>query len=726
MLALSATLLLLSGNWSSARAIANGTAAPDTALDRATVWVGGCSGTLVAPDLVLTAGHCLPARPAIPAGEEFRTFSNPERPDRFYRFAPGGGIQIIVDDQWNAVCASTDPSCFRTTAVEYALPGLTDMALVRLQRPVPASAATPISIVTTLSYLSDPSGWLRPLTLLVAGWGNDQTGFPSANLRQGLATNATFPCSVAAYMICSQSADGSGTRNGDSGGPLYWTDSAGTRKVLGVLQMFDSSNGSDHKATFYRGGANYDSLPYPNLGDWLERMVYGREGHTAFLFAANPTSADHYVSRDYAANPSGRLAHVERTSPGVYRARFEGLRHTPEREPRVAFVTAYGFGSSYCKLRDASAADSIEVRCFDASGAPADSWFSLLSDFSDTDFLIRAPRLVEPSVTLARASIRRLAPGLYDVTPTAWTGGAWKNVIVTAEGPGSARCHADYWWSNSARVRCVDHAGGAVDSGFTLGATAGNDSSYALGHWPTTSSYTSDSSFSSVASSSSAPTITHGAAPGVYLVAFAGAPRNIGGNVQVTAYGSTTNHCKVGSWGQDNASVFCFDAAGNPADTRFVVRYVDPLDVGRRVTVQLNQLRATSSDSCGGLDMYGSLRFLAGATGSVTIPRVDDADVRRFAPPVALTARSTPGARYVDAELDVRDDDDFLCGGGDDVVDLVPHPEVQDLRIRIDLQAHTVEMLDSVYPTIGGVGNWTTDGRNGNETAQADFTVMVS
>jgi len=270
----------------------------------------------------------------------------------------------------------------------------------------------------------------------------------------------------------------------------------------------------------------------------------------------------------------------------------------------------------------------------------------------------------------------------------------------------------------------VNHSGTLVDSGFTLAATPGGDSSYAWGSQPTTDSYTATGSYSGIASSAALPTIRR-AATGAYTVSFAGAPRNVGGNVQVAAYGTTANHCKVAGWGEDSAQVRCFDTAGNAADAQFVVRYVDPLDTGRRLTVQLNELRATSSDSCGGMDMYGSLRFLAGASGSVAIPRVTDADVRRFAPPLALTARSAPGARYVDIELAVRDEDDWLCGGGDDEVDLVPHPDVRDLRVRVDLQAHTVQMLDSAEPVLGGLANWWSDGRDGQETGKADFTVSV-
>lgn len=51
-----------------------------------------------------------------------------------------------------------------------------------------------------------------------------------------------------------------------------------------------------------------------------------------------------------------------------------------------------------------------------------------------------------------------------------------------------------------------------------------------------------------------------------------------GGHVQVTAYGSTPDNCKVQGWvtgGADfSATVRCFNAAGSPADNRFDLLFV--------------------------------------------------------------------------------------------------------------------------------------------------------
>ncbi|WP_110240102.1 hypothetical protein [Nocardioides gilvus] len=59
---------------------------------------------------------------------------------------------------------------------------------------------------------------------------------------------------------------------------------------------------------------------------------------------------------------------------------------------------------------------------------------------------------------------------------------------------------------------------------------------------------------------------------GYYAVRFTGVDLG-SGSVHVTAYGSSSDTCKVQSWGAESVWVRCFDAAGNPADNRFTVGY---------------------------------------------------------------------------------------------------------------------------------------------------------
>lgn len=93
---------------------------------------GGCTGTLIAPDLVLTAGHCLGSRRNIPDLTVEQVTFHPSTPTG----QPGEGFagrQLVVHPV-------------------YLIPGLTterrvarDLALLQLQRPVSPDLATPIA-----------------------------------------------------------------------------------------------------------------------------------------------------------------------------------------------------------------------------------------------------------------------------------------------------------------------------------------------------------------------------------------------------------------------------------------------------------------------------------------------------------------------------------------------------------------------------------------------------
>jgi len=63
-------------------------------------------------------------------------------------------------------------------------------------------------------------------------------------------------------------------------------------------------------------------------------------------------------------------------------------------------------------------------------------------------------------------------------------------------------------------------------------------------------------------------------ATGVYSVTFA--TNDWGpGHVQVTAYGGGSEYCKSGGWGAPSATVRCYDAAGNPANSLFDIAVIE-------------------------------------------------------------------------------------------------------------------------------------------------------
>ena len=90
---------------------------------------------------------------------------------------------------------------------------------------------------------------------------------------------------------------------------------------------------------------------------------------------------------------------------------------------------------------------------------------------------------------------------------------------------------------------------------------------------PTSDSYVPSNSYSynsTTDSLDSEATITR-TGTGVYRVTWQGledAGAN-SGTVQVSAYGTTTNYCGVGGWGTNSTTVYCFDTAGDAADSYF-------------------------------------------------------------------------------------------------------------------------------------------------------------
>ena len=153
-----ATLASL-GATGGAHALQNARTDAATPAANATVRVGGCTGTLVAPTVVLSSGHCFVNRPRSAADPGFaHACGDWQRPDRWYRL----GAAVAV-----AVGADSAAPLFRTSARSYSLPGCVDIILLRLDRAVPASAAVPAAVLT------DPA--LRPgagARLRVAGWGS--------------------------------------------------------------------------------------------------------------------------------------------------------------------------------------------------------------------------------------------------------------------------------------------------------------------------------------------------------------------------------------------------------------------------------------------------------------------------------------------------------------------------------------------------------------------------
>ncbi len=318
------------------------------------------------------------------------------------------------------------------------------------------------------------------------------------------------------------------------------------------------------------------------------------------------------VAEPSSYNPAGGDIVAQSTDVGRYSVEFEllpGFTPVSGNGGNVQ-VTSQSTRGSHCNVaswgESAEGNLSARVVCFDTSGAPAHSDFSIAVLMPDAVTSFREAPVNEGQVYYAWADnpadeytatpiyssnngndvlVNRAAMGRYSVTFSELGGVEGGNVQVTAYGETNARCGVTSWSSGGsdfrANVHCTATDGSATDAPFSIAVIPGGTESsinYAWANDPEAEVYNPNTTFSRNASGGGI-TIDRSDV-GRYRVSFprsSESARVSKGHAQITSYDAETN-CVMGALFADRIDVRCFDAAGAPADSLFSIMYLSPLD----------------------------------------------------------------------------------------------------------------------------------------------------
>lgn len=323
----------------------------------------------------------------------------------------------------------------------------------------------------------------------------------------------------------------------------------------------------------------------------------------SYVWADQPASASYTPSTYYSYNSKSLTNTITRSSAGRYNVTFPGMANTTN--GGTVNVTAYGGAANACEVTgwggNGTGGISVGVLCTDTNGTAVDSYFDATYTVPPKNGNVGYVWASSPTAASYTPStyyqynskggvntIQRFGTGSYVVKlPGLGSASSGGTVKVTAYGGAGNRCKVTSWGSSGTAqqvsVQCYTAAGAPVDSYFTMtytnnrnltGSTRGFG--YAWADQPASASYTPSTFYSKT--KPVGPIAISRSSAGAYTVYFQSVGTAYRSDIQVTAYGSGSNECRVGGWSPSGAgqavSVYCSTTAGIAADSYYTIQFI--------------------------------------------------------------------------------------------------------------------------------------------------------
>ncbi|KAJ1666676.1 Chymotrypsin-like elastase member 2A [Coemansia sp. RSA 1813] len=233
-----------------------------------------CTGSLIGPNVVLTAGHCVyTSSGSMYMTSQMNVAFTHTKPTTMSDFTGPAVKEIIVNPNFNRSTLSND------------------LALIILESDIPSDIATPVKIYTGAITTSTP--------LTAAGFGitnpSDSSSVSPNLMKVDLVAGTTNYCKSIwssfdpSKLICTNGAAGKDTCSGDSGGPLATRINNGNDIVLAGITSFAPVTTNNPDGLCAQAGSTGYYVHANYYIDWIAKQA---KLDVKSISAANTTSSD--------------------------------------------------------------------------------------------------------------------------------------------------------------------------------------------------------------------------------------------------------------------------------------------------------------------------------------------------------------------------------------------------------------------------------------------------